>query len=101
SINGPFPRGDRPFRRFHASRALSLFLAVGRESMMCDEAQVADDLRVLHPTGASVMLCQYETDDDPTTVMFEDLNRWLMDRVSGTRTLHRSVSSHQSSTDRN
>ncbi len=83
TLNGPFPEGHRPIRSFTRCRSLKVLLSFGRESRLCPPERAAHDLRLLYATGATLMVRQYESDDCPTTVMLADLNRWMMEHVTG------------------
>jgi phospholipase/carboxylesterase len=42
------------------------------------------DLRLLHSAGFSLALRQYPGDDELTTAMLSDMDRWMMERISAT-----------------
>ena len=81
TLGGPMPADDRPMRNVNALRRLPCFIASGRTSTDYPEADVCRDLRLLHSAGCTVALRQYPCGDDLTTVMLEDLNRWMMEIV--------------------
>lgn len=81
SLGGPMPRGHMPLGRVKEARTMPLLLASCRESQAYSLAQVSDDLRLLHSAGISLSLRQYPGEDDLTTVMLSDMDRWLMERV--------------------
>ena len=82
SIGGAMPRGDSPLNRVKAARGLPILLASCRDSEIYPQSRVVDDLRLLHSGGFSLSLRQYPGEDDLTTVMLSDMDRWLMERVS-------------------
>jgi hypothetical protein len=47
------------------------------------DRRVCSDLRLLHSAGCTVALRQYPGDDELTTSMLSDLDRWLMESVCG------------------
>lgn len=81
TCNGHLPRTYRPLRQLKRLRELPFFVASTREHPRYREQQVCRDLRLLHSAGCSVSLRQYPGDDDLTTTMLADVNRWIMDRV--------------------
>jgi phospholipase/carboxylesterase len=83
SFGGPLPTRNRPLRKLNSLRHLPCFLATGRKSGEYPEVEVCRDLRLLHSAGCTVALRQYPCGDDLTTAMLADLNRWLMELVTG------------------
>lgn len=83
SINGRVPRRHGLLRNINRLRSLPFFIASSRENPTYPEPRVCEDLRLLHSAGCSVALRQYPGDDDLTTCMLADVNRWVMDRVCG------------------
>lgn len=83
SISGRLPRRHSLLRNMHCLRQLPFFLASARSCDSYPEAHVCGDLRLLHAAGCSVSLRQYPGDDDLTTCMLTDVNRWVMDQVCG------------------
>lgn len=83
TLDGPLPTGGRLLCRVDESRRLPLMLSASRESPSYPESRVCRDLTLLHSAGAKVAVRQYPGDDDLTTVMLGDLNRWAMEIVCG------------------
>lgn len=83
SINGKVPRGHGLLRNINHLRQLPFFVASARQGRSYPERQVCRDLRLLHSAGCNVSLRQYPGDDDLTTCMLADVNRWVMGRVCG------------------
>jgi len=84
TIDGPLPTGDRPLMaRLNDLRRLPLMLAASRDSFAYGEASVCRDLSLLHSAGCRVAVRQYPGDDDLTTAMLADVNRWAMEIVCG------------------
>ncbi|MDA8745543.1 alpha/beta hydrolase-fold protein [Rubripirellula amarantea] len=83
SINGRLPRRHGVLRSIKRLRDLPFFMASSRHIDSYPEATVCNDLRLLHSAGCNVSLRQYPGDDDLTTCMLADVNRWLMDHVCG------------------
>ena len=59
SLGGPLPSGGAPFARLPEARQLAIFLGVGRRGQVYDEAQVCENLRLLHTAGMSITLRAY------------------------------------------
>lgn len=83
SLGGAFPVGHAPLFRLTESRSVPVFLAVGRDSERYPSSEVCANLRLLYAAGIEVMLRQYPLGDEVTTQMFEDMDRWIMDRICG------------------
>jgi phospholipase/carboxylesterase len=83
SLNGRLPRRHCLLRNINDLRSLPLFVASTREYQGYPELAVCSDLRLLHSAGCSVSLRQYPGDDDLTTCMLADVNRWVMEQVCG------------------
>jgi phospholipase/carboxylesterase len=83
SLGGAFPQGQQPLRRLNELRRLPLCLATGTESELYPQTAVCQDLKLFHSAGLSVDVRQYPGEDDLTTSMLADMNRWVMDRVCG------------------
>lgn len=86
SLGGPFPQGQQPLRRLNDLRQLPLYIAAGTESQLYPQAAICQDLKLFHSAGMSVDVRQYPCEDELTTVMLADVNRWVMDRVCGNAT---------------
>jgi len=83
SIGGEFPRGDTPLRWLEDVRQLPVFMAYGRDSTSFNEAKVCEALRLFHVARMKVNLRQYPCPQQLTTVMLEDMDRWIMEQVTG------------------
>lgn len=83
SINGPFPFGGHPLLQVNDARRVPVLLSHGRDSMLYSEDRICEDLRLMHAAGIVTTLRQYPCDDDLTTQMLADLDRWIMERVTG------------------
>jgi phospholipase/carboxylesterase len=86
SLGGPMPQGDSPLNRVKDARRLPLLLASCRESQDYPPSAVAADLRLLHAGGFSLALRQYPGEQELTTLMLADMDRWLMELVCPTAT---------------
>jgi phospholipase/carboxylesterase len=85
TIDGSLPTRHCPLRHVKQLRSLPCLLAMSRGSQCYPDDHVCSDLRLLHSAGCTVALRQYPDGDELTTVMFSDLNRWLMEIVCGNR----------------
>lgn len=83
TLDGPMPTGDQPLGRVNDSRDLPIMLAASKQSAAYTEPNVCSDLSLLHTAGCRVHVRQYPGDDDLTTAMLADLNRWAMKIVCG------------------
>lgn len=83
TIGGPVPSRLCPFRSVKQIRRLPCLLAMSRHSNEYPDEQVCSDLRLLHSAGCTVALRQYPGNDELTTNMLSDLDRWLMEFVCG------------------
>lgn len=83
SIGGHFPQGLNPLMRLEMMRKFPILMMHGRDSTEYQLQHACRDLRLMHAAGLSVSLRQYPCEQEVTTVMLEDLNRWVMDIVTG------------------
>lgn len=83
SLGGPFPSGRSPLAQLEAARRLSVFLACSRQSQQYPTAIVCNDLRLLHTAGMSIVLREYPGDDGLTSQLLADVDRWVMEQVTG------------------
>jgi phospholipase/carboxylesterase len=84
TLGGPLPSGGAPLSRLGELRRLPLLIAAGCKSDDYDSHSVCRDLRLVHSAGMSVTLRHYPCGQDLIPEMLADLNRWLMDQVTGT-----------------
>lgn len=84
SLAGPLPKNDRPLQHLNHLRTLPLLLSSGREAKSYSETAVCHDLKLLHTAGMQVAFRQYPCGDELRTSMLADLDRWMMDVISGT-----------------
>jgi phospholipase/carboxylesterase len=85
SIGGCFPQGHSPLARLELARRSRLLIMHCRDSQSYTVPQVCDELALFHAAGMSVTLRQYPCGDELTTQMLRDLDIWLMEQVTGTR----------------
>jgi phospholipase/carboxylesterase len=83
SIGGAFPDGHMPLARLAQLRKFPLLLAHCRDSETYPIDRVCQELRLFHAAAMCVTLRQYPCDDEMTTQMLSDLDRWLMEQVTG------------------
>ncbi len=83
SLAGAFPHGHRPFTRLLDARKLPVLLAVGRDSQEYSPDQACEDLRLFHTAGISVALRQYPCGQQLTPQMLRDVDRWIMEQITG------------------
>ena len=58
-------------------------VAQGRDSRTYPIRGLCDELRLYHAAGMSLTVRQYPCGQELTTQMLSDLNRWLMELVTG------------------
>jgi phospholipase/carboxylesterase len=83
SLGGEFPSGQMPLARISQARKLPLFIAHGRDAETYSIDRSCDELRLFHAAGLSVTLRQYPCGDELTTHMLGDMDRWMMEIVTG------------------
>lgn len=83
SLCGAFPSGHMPLARLSQARRLPLFIAHGRDAENYSVDQSCDELRLFHSAGLSVTLRQYPCGEELTTNMLSDMDRWMMELVTG------------------
>ncbi len=62
---------------------MPLLMITNQASLRYTEQDVCDDLRLWHAANLRVMLRQYPKDSGVTDMMLSDLDRWVMNRVTG------------------
>jgi phospholipase/carboxylesterase len=83
SLGGALPSGHALFANLLAARRVGVFLATGRGSQAYTPAQVCDDLRLLHTAGLSVTLRQYPCGHQIVPQMLTDVDRWIIEQITG------------------
>lgn len=83
SVEGPLPKGNKPFAHVAEARDLPIWLAAGRDSNAYPVDEVCADLRLLHTAGMQITLRQYPSGASCMALMLADLNPWLMEIVCG------------------
>lgn len=84
SIGGPFPLGGAPLGQLGHARRLPLFVAQGRDSEHYSIELACEELRLFHTAGLSVTVRQYPCGDEVDTQMLKDMDKWIMEHVTGT-----------------
>ncbi len=85
SLGGAFPVGNMPLAQINAARRLPLCIASSRDSANYPELQLCKDLRLIHSAGMMVTVRQYPGGDDSSEMILSDVDRWIMDVISGDR----------------
>jgi phospholipase/carboxylesterase len=83
SLGGSFPDGLMPLARLSSVRSLPLFIAQGRDSQRYTVDRTCEELRLFHAAGLAVTLRQYPCGDELTTHILADMDRWIMQLVTG------------------
>src|SRR5260221_739133 len=83
SLGGRFPSGHAPLAQLDAARQLSIFVSANRASQRYPTEAVFHDLRLVHAAGMSITLREYPGTDDLRPQVLADIDRWLMDQITG------------------
>ena len=86
SLGGPLPRDRTPLANLRQARHLPVLIATGSHSPVYREAEVCGDLRLLHSAGMNVALRLYPHGQEISPVMLGDVDRWVMELVTGSAT---------------
>lgn len=85
SLGGEFPVGGAPLSRLDEARRVPVFLACGRTSERYPSAIVCDNLKLLHSAGMDLTLREYPCGQELSEGMLSDMDRWMMELVTGAR----------------
>ena len=83
SFCGRFPAGRNALGNLIEARRLPVFLAGGRDSGEYPPESVCDDLRLFHTAGMSISLRQYPCRQELSPQMFGDMDRWIIEQITG------------------
>jgi phospholipase/carboxylesterase len=83
TLCGPFPRGLQPLAQLKRVRQLPLLMMYGCEGQRYSIDAMCSDLELFHTAGLQVAIRQYPCGDEMTTTMLQDLDSWIMERVTG------------------
>lgn len=83
SLGGAFPSGRAPLARLVEARRLPIFLAHGRDDAAFSDEAVGAQLKLFHAAGLQVSLRQYPGGASLAPRMLSDMDRWIMDIVTG------------------
>jgi len=83
SLGGEFPVGGAPLAHLDDARRVPIFLACGRDSQRYPSAIVCDNLKLLHAAGMNLTLREYPGGHELSPRMLADMDRWIMDLVTG------------------
>lgn len=83
SLGGRFPTGRTPLSQLADARRLPLFLACGRYSETYPPSEVCENLKLFHSAGLQVALRQYPCAQDVDSLMLADMDRWMMEQITG------------------
>jgi phospholipase/carboxylesterase len=83
SIGGPLPQGGTPFAKLAQLHKFPLLLAHCRDSQTYPLDLVCQELALLHSADLAVTLREYPCGDELTTTMLQDVDRWIMQHVTG------------------
>ena len=83
SLCGAFPQGKMPLGQLDAVRSMPCLMCVGRDSQNFPPTEAARQMTLFHTAGMAVTVRQYPCRQELSTYMLEDVNRWIMERVTG------------------
>lgn len=83
SLSGRFPRGNMPLVAWPRLPGLKLLVGHGRDSQAYSVDQLCDDLHLFHAARLAVAVRQYPVADELRSNMLQDLDRWMMEIVTG------------------
>jgi phospholipase/carboxylesterase len=83
SLGGTFPTGRAPLARLVEARRMPIFMAYGRDDAAFTDAAVEAQLKLFHAGGLQATLRQYPGNSLPGPQMLSDVDRWIMDVVTG------------------
>ncbi len=83
SLGGEIPTDRAPLGRLTDARKIAVLLAYGRDSTKYPTATVCDNLRLLHSAGMQVALRQYPHGHELSAMMLGDMDRWIMEQITG------------------
>ena len=83
SLCGAFPQGKMPLGQLDAIRNTPCLMCVGRDSQNFPPTEAARQMTLFHTAGMAVTVRQYPCRQELSTYMLEDVNRWVMERVTG------------------
>jgi phospholipase/carboxylesterase len=83
SLGGRFPVGRNPLLKLDDARRIPVFLACGRDSRRFPPHEVCDNLRLFHSAGMAICLRQYPCGQEISPLMLADMDRWMMELVTG------------------
>jgi phospholipase/carboxylesterase len=83
TLEGQFPTGFAPLANLTEARQLPIFLVCNRAAVRYPSAAVCEDLRLIHSAGMTIMLREYPGSDGLSPQMLADMDRWLMEQITG------------------
>lgn len=83
SLGGPFPTRCGALGRLYGARDLPLLIMRGMESTEYTEEQMCEEIRLFHAACLNVNFRLYQCGDELMTDMLRDLDKWMMERVTG------------------
>ena len=91
TFDGPMPTNHSPLSHLKAARKLPILFNVARESTNYPQPELSQTLSLLHTAGMKMDLRLHPGDDDLTTAMLADSNRWMMELITGSVSVEQQV----------
>lgn len=82
SLGGAFPQGKMSLWQLNAIRNMPCLMSVGRDSTVFPPTEAARQMTLFHTAGMAVTVRQYPCRQELSTHMLEDVNRWIMERIT-------------------
>jgi phospholipase/carboxylesterase len=83
TVGGPLPQDHSPLARLTHLHKFPLLISHCRDSETYPIDHVCQELSLLHSADLAVTLREYPCGDELTTIMLQDLDRWVMQHVTG------------------
>jgi phospholipase/carboxylesterase len=83
SLGGPFPLDEGSLGRLSDVRRLPMLMCTAHTNSTHEAASIERTLRVFHAAGASLAMRIYPSNRRLTRSVLQDVNRWLMDTITG------------------
>jgi len=93
SLGGQFPHGEGLFSRLSAIRRLPMLFCCRREAPASVVEPTDQTLRLFHAAGALLAMRIYPGRSDLSKPILADVNRWIMDEISGSQAISSAPSS--------
>jgi len=84
SLGGRFPLGESALARLDDVRRLPMMLCCRAADVAADPTTLDETLRLFHAAGGTLAVRIYQRGGPLSRAVLADVNRWLMEEISGT-----------------